>query len=208
MTPTIFEALPGDRIDQVATRICALATKFKNPVVVEFNGTMLIANPGDTTHQVLAQFDMKRDEVPRKQKLREMEQLSSLFYQGAVKIGVHAFIEFTGLMNEFIKVCRDMETAGNGAWDQANTHSDSPLKLKPHHVQYLAEKLDCIYGAALRANPALKKMMFGEDNSAALKLELEEIRTVLKHPGPSTEMLMMLAERGTARRIDTLLGNG
>jgi hypothetical protein len=104
----------------------------------------------------------------RKQKLEEMNRLTTLFYAGAVKIGVHSFIEFTGLMNEYISACRTMEAAGDGSWDHANTHSDSPMTLKPYHIQYLTEKLDCIYGPSLRADPFLQAILTGKDPQQAV----------------------------------------
>lgn len=87
--------------------------------------------------------------------LAEMQRASGAFYVAARETSCHAFIEFTGLMNEFIKVCGDASARGDHSWLDANTHSDRPLQMEGHQVAYLAEKLDCIYGATLRANPQL-----------------------------------------------------
>jgi hypothetical protein len=77
-----------------------------------------------------------------------MQQASTNFYRQAVHCGNHAFIEFTGLMNEYIKVCR---TALNGGQDfaMANIHTGQALPFAQHHIDYLSEKLNCIYGASI-----------------------------------------------------------
>lgn len=87
--------------------------------------------------------------------LHGMRHASSAFYAIARQAGCHSFIEFAGLMNEYIAVCTDMTAVGDLSWIHANTHSDRSLALREHHVRYLAEKLDCIYGASLRASPSL-----------------------------------------------------
>jgi len=80
--------------------------------------------------------------------LQKMEALASLYYGKACAAGCHAFIEFAGLMNEFIKVCADAHKAGQ-QFPFANTHSGSSLPFQPYHMAYLAEKLNCIYGPGL-----------------------------------------------------------
>jgi len=86
----------------------------------------------------------------RAEALRKMRAASETFYRLAVQTQVHAFIEFTGLMNEYITLCEGAEAAGID-WLMANTHTNTPLPIKEHHVGYLAEKLDCIYGPSLEA---------------------------------------------------------
>lgn len=44
--------------------------------------------------------------------LRRMREASSVFYGLAVQAGCHPFIEFTGLMNEYIKCCEAAHKAG------------------------------------------------------------------------------------------------
>lgn len=48
----------------------------------------------------------------RKAILARMRTASNLFYSAAAAAGCHAFIEFTGLMNEFIKLCTEAEAQG------------------------------------------------------------------------------------------------
>lgn len=83
--------------------------------------------------------------------LEKMRAASHNFYNAAVKTNCHAFIEFTGLMNEYIKVCATMTAAGDTSWMSANTHSGVPLKMESYELDYLAEKLDCIYGPTMHA---------------------------------------------------------
>lgn len=92
--------------------------------------------------------------------LERMRQASNGFYGAAVRTGVHTFIEFTGLINEFIVLCEAAEAAGNVSWLMSSTHlPDNALPLEEHHVDYLAEKLDCIYGPGLRENKLLERLL-------------------------------------------------
>jgi hypothetical protein len=84
--------------------------------------------------------------------LGQMSRLALLFYRNAQKIGNHPFLEFTGLMTEYIGICRAALDAGID-FAHASTHTGLDLPMAPHHGAYLAEKLDCIYGPSLHANP-------------------------------------------------------
>lgn len=81
--------------------------------------------------------------------LAKMRAASNLFYSAAANAGCHAFIEFTGLMNEFIKLCAEADAQGLN-WVHANVHGDVHLPFKPYHIEYLSEKLECIYGCRLK----------------------------------------------------------
>lgn len=87
--------------------------------------------------------------------LVDMRRAAGAYYAAAVGTGCHTFIEFTGLINEYITVCTQMTANGDYTWLNANTHTGVPLQLRKHNVIYLAEKLDCIYGPTLRADPEL-----------------------------------------------------
>ena len=76
--------------------------------------------------------------------LEKMEQASAAFYRSAVAIGNHPFIEFTGLMNEYIQACRAAH-AGGIDFSECNTHSGSDLPMKAFMVAYCNEKLECIF---------------------------------------------------------------
>lgn len=84
------------------------------------------------------------NEQERSEMLDKMTEASAVFYRLAVKTGCHPFIEFTGLMNEYIKCCQN---AHNARIDFAgcNTHTGQSLPMQPHEVAYVNEKLECIF---------------------------------------------------------------
>lgn len=89
--------------------------------------------------------------------VHKMRGVSNSFYFQAIHTGVHPFIEFCGLMNKYIDVCR------NAAEDEiqfpfANEHSGMPLPVETHDLEYLAEKLRCIFGPVIDANPEAKEV--------------------------------------------------
>lgn len=90
---------------------------------------------------------MNTDE--RAQALHTMEMVSSVFYSMAVRIGVHPFIEFTGLMNEYIKACQHAHAKGID-FTNCNAHSGVELPLEEYMVRYINEKLNCIFGDRVR----------------------------------------------------------
>jgi hypothetical protein len=89
----------------------------------------------------------------RKQELKEvcnkMQSVSNTFYSGAVMTGNHAFIEFCGLMNEYIKACYD-SIEKDVDFTQANVHTGKALPLAPYQLDYITEKFDCIYGGSFK----------------------------------------------------------
>jgi hypothetical protein len=99
--------------------------------------------------------------------LDAMEVVISRFYPAAVNTHVHAFIEFCGLMHEFLQMCRATHEEGRD-FTMCNTHTGEALVMKPHHVAYLAEKLGCIYGPALTGENAreLVRALVGDGGGA------------------------------------------
>jgi hypothetical protein len=91
----------------------------------------------------------------RQEMIEKMRVVSERFYGPATMTGVHAFIEFCGLMNEFITVCQSAQERGID-FTMANTHSGQALPFETHHAAYLAEKLNCIYGPALLNNKSVR----------------------------------------------------
>ncbi len=94
--------------------------------------------------------------VELQEMLAKMAAVSSAFYGPAAMTGVHAFIEFCGLMKEFEVICHAACEAGID-FTQANTHTNVPLPVMPCHAAYLAEKLNCIYGPALLSDERVRK---------------------------------------------------
>lgn len=83
--------------------------------------------------------------------LKDMEQVAATFYTGAVGTRCHPFIEFCGLMSEYQKICQHASNQGID-FTQANTHTGQALPMETFHAEYLAEKLNCIYGPSLLEN--------------------------------------------------------
>lgn len=78
--------------------------------------------------------------------LKLMQEASDKFYIASGNTQCHAFVEFTGLMNEYIKVCSEFQKANpDDDFRSLNAHSGKSLKLKPYHIHYIKEKLNCIY---------------------------------------------------------------
>jgi len=73
-----------------------------------------------------------------------MRSLSSAFYRGAVQVGNHAFIEFTGFLNEYIKLC-EQSLSGGLDFTEANTHVGKPLVMYGFNAAYLGEKFGCVF---------------------------------------------------------------
>ena len=76
--------------------------------------------------------------------LDQMRSACAQFYSAAIRIGNHPWIEFTGLMSEYIKACELAHRAGID-FSQCSTHSGADLPLQPFQVAYINEKLECIF---------------------------------------------------------------
>lgn len=83
--------------------------------------------------------------------LVKMRAASGAFYYNATRTGCHPFIEFTGLMNEYIKLCEAALAQGIDFTETSIHGSGQPLPMQSYHRNYLTEKLECIYGYSLEA---------------------------------------------------------
>jgi hypothetical protein len=81
----------------------------------------------------------------------KMQSVSDAFYPAAQSTGHHAFLEFTGLMNEYIKLCREALAQGIDFTATTIHGSGQALPMQGFHRRYLDEKLQCIYGVSLDA---------------------------------------------------------
>ena len=70
------------------------------------------------------------DAPEREQALRAMRASAEAFYRTAVQIGVHPFIEFAGLMNEYLLACAQAHAQGID-FSECNRHSGQALPLHP-----------------------------------------------------------------------------
>jgi hypothetical protein len=99
--------------------------------------------------------------------LDQMDRVAANFYSAAVKIQNHPFLEFCGLMTEYIKMCRQAHAAGLD-FTNLNQHSGHALPMQPFNARYLGEKIGCIYG------PSLQKAENGQPFLEALGLPLPQ----------------------------------
>lgn len=83
----------------------------------------------------------------REQAIARMQKASDAFYKDAVFIGNHPFIEFAGLMNEYITACRAAHKEGID-FTQCNRHNGLTLPLHPVMSDYINEKLECIFSGS------------------------------------------------------------
>lgn len=70
-----------------------------------------------------------------------MEAAARTFYQMAQRVGHHQFLEFTGLLNEYVNLCTQSLERGE---DFGNRDLNAGF-----HARYVAEKLGCIYGQTM-----------------------------------------------------------
>jgi hypothetical protein len=94
----------------------------------------------------------------RQEMLRRGRQAVGIYYSLSSFTGVHALLEFTGPMSEFLNICSDAEEQGLN-WCHANVHTGIRLPIQRYHVAYLREKLQCIYADDL-------ELLIGEDARA------------------------------------------
>jgi len=81
--------------------------------------------------------------------LDKMWQASDQFYKAAVRTDYHAFIEFTGLLREYCKVCEENLARGID-FRELNGHTSQRMELQPNEIYYFNEKLNCIFKGLLQ----------------------------------------------------------
>lgn len=91
-----------------------------------------------------------------------------LFFRAGMGGDVHAFIEFCGVLSKYVDICERCAEQGID-FRMLNTHSNRALPVFGHDMVYLGEKLDCIFGPAIRGNPeagnVLRQELFGHQES-------------------------------------------
>jgi hypothetical protein len=78
--------------------------------------------------------------------IKQMTHAKDVFYGLAARAGHHQFLEFAGLMHEYIKLCAEAHEAG---------HDFYSLPMQEHHAAYIGQKLECVYGPTIAHDPAL-----------------------------------------------------
>jgi hypothetical protein len=85
--------------------------------------------------------------------LDKMWLAANQFYLAAINTDCHAFIEFTGLMREYCKVC-EKNLARGIDFRELNAHTSQRMELQPYHIDYFNEKLNCIFQGSLKVKKA------------------------------------------------------
>jgi hypothetical protein len=74
-----------------------------------------------------------------------MKAASANYYREAIATNCHTFIEFTGLINEYIKICERNLKEGVD-FTQTSAHTDGPrLHVEQWECDYINDKLRCIF---------------------------------------------------------------
>jgi len=77
--------------------------------------------------------------------LQKMNIAASNFYDEAIRTDCHTFIEFTGLIREYIKICEKNHAQGID-FRKENAHTGiKQMKIQDYQINYLNEKLHCIF---------------------------------------------------------------
>jgi hypothetical protein len=84
--------------------------------------------------------------------LAQMQQQALQFYLGAIQIGCHPWIEVTGFLNEYIKICRRAADKGID-FTETHIHSGKALPIQDFEAAYLGEKFGCMFNTSLGRNP-------------------------------------------------------
>lgn len=90
------------------------------------------------------------NEREREVALRRMDLAVKRFYGEAVQIGNHPFIEFAGVMVAYLNSCQRAHAAGID-FSMCNGHSGVHLPMESYEVNYLVEKLSCIFNGRVHA---------------------------------------------------------
>jgi hypothetical protein len=92
--------------------------------------------------------------MPPSERVTALEQMNHAikrFYASAVHIGNHPFVEFTGVMQAYLDACRRAHAAGID-FTECNRHLGVELPMHAFEVDYLNEKLDCIFAGRIVAS--------------------------------------------------------
>ena len=94
------------------------------------------------------------------------EQVYWMFFHAEMGARIDAFIEFCGVLSKYVQICQRCAEEGID-FTQLNTHTGQAMPVEVHDMEYLGEKLQCIFGPIIDANPAaraaLKQALFGEE---------------------------------------------
>ncbi|MEG4883015.1 hypothetical protein QUB75_19740 [Microcoleus sp. K1-B6] len=104
-----------------------------------------------TTEEAKALLGGARKELPDSPQtpeeiLKAMEAAANNYYREAIATNCHTFIEFTGLMNEYIKICeRNLKQGIDFTKSSVHCPGEPKLKIEDWELEYISDKLRCIF---------------------------------------------------------------
>lgn len=88
--------------------------------------------------------------------LQAMRLASDRFYQLAAQSQCHAYLEFTGILNEYIKICEENLARGIDFREENVHKGNSQMVIKDYQIDYMNEKLQCIFQGLITMQQAKK----------------------------------------------------
>jgi len=104
-----------------------------------------------TTEQAATLLGGVRKELPNSPQtpeeiLEAMKAASHNYYREAIATNCHTFIEFTGLINEYIKICeRNLKQGVNFTKTSVHCSGETKLQIESWELDYINDKLRCIF---------------------------------------------------------------
>jgi hypothetical protein len=92
--------------------------------------------------------NLERMTLTPEQSLERMTLAAHHFYLEAVRTDCHAFLELTGIMNEYIEACKAALAQGID-FREVNGHHSQRMHLESYQLDYFNEKLNCIFQGCL-----------------------------------------------------------
>ena len=87
--------------------------------------------------------------------LRRASELANCFYPLAVQTGIHAIIEWCGIMGEHAKILEHAYAEHQVVPSDVDQHTGEVVPLPPYMVEYFCEKLGCQLKPLIRGNKKL-----------------------------------------------------
>lgn len=89
------------------------------------------------------------------ERLDRAHDAAQAFYALGAQTGIHAMIEWCGVMTEYANMLRDVYRNQGVSPDAVNQHSGLPVHVPEFMAAYLCEKLGCQLKPFIHANPQL-----------------------------------------------------
>lgn len=77
--------------------------------------------------------------------IQRMKKIITDFYDQAVHVGVHPFVEFAGMMREYVQMLERLDEEGKCIFMNS-------VRPRDYELAYLEDKLECIFGKGRRSS--------------------------------------------------------